>query len=204
MHRTPKQAFTLLEISIAMVLTGILLSTLWKTYFHWTLVQQQIQKASEHLHRTLYAELRLQHVMKQFDTPPPKDQKTFLFTPQELMQDLPTLCLCYVNEIDPEMTFNGLVRSLLYVNEKRQLCLATWNAEQEARVEVLLDAISSLEFSFFDPQLHLWETQWPESYDHLPLWMRLTVKTPKEEEQLFFQVCHPFDPILYIEPLTPS
>ena len=88
--------------------------------------------------------------------------------------------------------------SLIYLDNHKKLCLATWGTDGSARADVLLDQVDSLSFAYFDPQTNAWREDWPESLEHLPLWMRL--KTSGEESiDLVLRLQHSLEPILYLE-----
>ena len=199
MPRKKKYSLTLLEISIAFFLVGILLSTLWGLYHSWLLTYQKNQKTQTQLHKILFIKNRLDKVIMLVASPPAQEtDKNFLFTPEEKIEGSSTVCFSYLNAPDPEIAFNGEVRSLLYLNSIKQLCLATWSFEKEVRIDCLLESVTSFDLSYFDPQTNHWREDWPDSFGRLPLWMRLKTKG-SENLNLLFRIDHSFDPILYLE-----
>ena len=114
---------------------------------------------------------------------------------------LPTkemVCL-YRGGVDPEKDMNQGVRSMLYVDDAKQLlCLASWGGQKE-RVEVLQDGVMALEMTYFDRQTAIWHSHWPEDREYMPLWIRLRVKTKKRERSYTFTVSHMEEPILYVD-----
>lgn len=200
MQRRKKHFLTLLEICIAIVLLGILLSSLWGMYRRWMVTYQTQQKKQLNVHKILFLKQRLEQIAT-FMTETfseEGEEKNTLFTPKQKSEGLPTLCFSYQNTPDSDPFFNGRICSLLYVSPDKKLCLATWGSDKRTRVDVLLDIVSSLSFSYFDPQTNLWRDDWPETLEHLPLWMRL--KTNGEESiDLLFRLQHSLEPILYLE-----
>lgn len=192
MKKKVKQALTLLEVNIAIFITGILLSALWGMYHNWYKSYEKAQKMQSNIHRTLF----LKHRLEQFFSLLAKSSKdNFVFT----LEKENALCVSYEGGADPESFFNKTLRSLLYRNEANKLCLTTWASEEQSRTEVLLDKVSLLEFSFFNIQTGSWQINWPEDLDHMPLWVKIHIKREKEEETLIFRMQYPAEPILYLE-----
>jgi hypothetical protein len=198
-QRKKKYSLTLLELSIALFLTGILLSTLWGLYHHWMVVHLQIQKQEIALHKWLFIKLRLEKLLERMDIIPVKgEQASFLFSPPGGLNGFSSVCFSYLNGPDPEFVFNGQVRSLLYINENKKLCLTTWAFERTSRTEILLDSVSSFSLSFFDPQTNLWREDWPDKFAHRPLWMKVDIETT-EKIDLIFRLSPSSDPIFYLK-----
>ncbi len=192
MKKKVKQALTLLEVNIAIFITGILLSALWGMYHNWYKSYEKAQKMQSNIHRTLFIKHRLEQV---FSLVAKSSKNNFAFSPSADN----TLCISYEGGADPDPCFNKTLRSLLYKDEANRLCLATWASDVQSRVEVLLDKVSLLEFSFFDTQIGAWQSFWPESLDHLPLWVKIHIKREKEQDTLIFRMQNPAEPILYLE-----
>lgn len=196
--RTQKHSLTLLEVSIAILLTGFLLSTLWGLYHRWLFTYQQMQKKQTELHKLVFLKERLSRVIDLVGVPSPKEEDLhFLFTPSDKIEGFTSLCFSYTNEPDPDFFFNGTLRSLLYVNNLKKLCLTTWGSNQTTRTETLLAPISSFSLSYFDLQTNLWREDWPDTLHYLPLWIRLTAEST-ESIELIFALRHPDDPIFYL------
>lgn len=196
--RRQKYSLTLLEISIALCLTGILLSTLWGLYHHWLITYQQVQKKQTELHKILFLKERMERIIDLVAKPCPKEEDThFLFTPSHQIEGFSSICFSYTNEPDPNFFFNGTVRSLLYINNLKKLCLTTWGSDQTNRTEILLAPLSSFSVSYFDVQTNSWREDWPDTLHHLPLWIRINIEST-ERIELLFSLRHPDDPIFYL------
>ena len=191
-----KRALTLLEVTVAIFLTGILLSSLWQIYHNWYKSYQKIQSLQLKTHKLFFLKQKLDCLFFLTSVP---DQGNFLFTPEDLINTYPSLCLSYKGGPDPDIAFNGILRSLLYVDNLKQLCLSTWSSDLQNRTEVLSTKISDFEIELFDHQINNWQKTWPETLDHLPLWIRLTIKNEEGSECLTFRSLHPEGPILYLE-----
>ncbi|MES2198864.1 MAG: prepilin-type N-terminal cleavage/methylation domain-containing protein [Chlamydiota bacterium] len=194
MKRKVKRALTLLEVNIAIFITGILLSALWGMYHNWYKSYEKAQKMQSNIHSTLFVKHRLEQVFALLAKP---GKSHFAFTP--FKDGEKTLCISYEGGADPDPLFNKTLRSLLYKDEANRFCLATFASGAASRVEVLLDKVSLLEFFFFDIQTGSWQTSWGEELDHLPLWVKIHIKRGKEEEAFIFRMQHPVEPILYLE-----
>jgi hypothetical protein len=195
-NRKKRHPLTLLEMMVAFFLLGILLTTLWGLYRSWLVTSEKNQKAQVQIHKTVFLKERLDKIALLVVSSRESDVNC-LFTPKEKVEGLPTVCFSYYNQPDPIPSFNGHVCSLLYVNSLKELCVATWSAEKEERIDLLLQGVSSFSLCYFDPQTNLWREDWPEDFKHLPLWMRLIVEAEAKLE-LLFRLDQSFDPILYI------
>jgi hypothetical protein len=195
-NRKKRYPLTLLELMVAFSLVSILLVTLWGLYRSWLVTSEKNQKLQSQVHKMVFLKERLDKIALLVASSQEGDAN-YLFTPQEKVEGLPTVCLSYYNQPDPTSSFNGKVCSLLYLNSVKELCLATWSQEKEARIDLLLQGVSAFSLSYFDPQTNLWREDWPESFHHLPLWMRLKVEADPKIE-LLFRLDQSFEPILYV------
>ncbi len=199
-YRHKKHSLTLLEIAVAFSLLGVILTTLWGMYHHWLVAYQKNQKEQTEIHKILWVKTKLDTIAS-YVSAPPKEKDLYppsLFTPENLIEGFPTVCFRYRHPPDPELSFNGAVDSLLYINPQKALCLATWSLDQKMRIEQLMHPISSFHLSFFDEQTSMWREDWPDSMDHLPLWMKVQIETETTIE-LFFRTNYSLDPIFYLE-----
>ncbi len=200
MQQRKKHSLTLLEVCIAISLLGILLSSLWSMYRRWMSTYQIQQEKQIHIHKILFLKQRLEQIATSLAAIPAENEQetNTLFTPKQNSEGLPTVCFSYQNLLDFDPSFNGKVWSLLYVDPHKRLCLATWAPDHKTRVDILLDSISSLSFAYFDPQTNLWRDDWPESLEHLPLWMKLQVNGENSID-LLFRLQQSLELILYLE-----
>lgn len=194
MKRRKRFSLTLLEVVIAMGITGLLLSTLWGLYRSWYSSYHLMQKSQVKLYRILFTKHTIENLCSLASRP---GQKNFIFS-----KDAFSVCFSYKPKIDVDPAFRDTLCSLLYLDAKaKTLCLATWGAEEVLRKEVLLDQVSSCKFSFFDKQTSQWILEWLEERDHLPLWMKIELETKGEKETLLFRLSYPEEPILYFDVL---
>lgn len=194
-----KHSLTLLEISVAFFLLGILLSSLWGLYQSYLTTYQKNQKTQTQIQKILFIKQRIDKLVSLVADPSPiEEEKNYVFTPSEKIEGFQTLCLSYHNSPDPEPLFSGRVRSLLYLNPNKELCLSTWAPDKQLRTEILLQKTLAFSLSYFDPQTNLWREDWPSSFGHLPVWILLKIESETLLE-LRFKVERSFEPILYIE-----
>jgi type II secretory pathway component PulJ len=197
-----KSYFTLLEVSIAIFLTGILLSSLWGFYHQSYKAQKAMQKELYKTHKELFLHQRLETLFAQIASP---EELSSLFTPENSSSfSSPCLGFSYEHRIDPDPLFNGNARSLLYVDDKKRLNLATWPKNQEhCRIEILCTKVQELKISFFNQQTNNWQAAWEEEAFPLPLWVKIALKKTGETsfEEYIFRSCYPVDPIIYFEPI---
>jgi|GEM_PF-1958099 len=197
--RKKKYSLTLIELLVAIFLTGILLTLLWQTYHVYVKQASLLRQKQQDVYKVLFVKQRIDKLFAQGIR---CQSKTSLFTPKQRDGDSCSFCLLYEGGPDPDPSFNGPLRSLLYVDDRKRLCLATWSFDRKSTVEVLQEDILSFSLSYFHKDHKVWQQEWPETITQLPLWVRCTYTTPKGEEILTFQVQMPEDPIIY-PPLLP-
>jgi type II secretory pathway component PulJ len=192
-----RSSLTLLEVSIALFLTGILLSSLVELYREWLISFQEVQKKEILAHKYLF----LKHRLQQISALLAKREDPIFFSLEENMEGFPALCFSYDNAPDPDPSFNGPVTSTLYVDSKKNLCLKTVSKKNEIRLEILFHPISSFSPSYFDLQTNLWKDDWPKSFNEIPLWVRFKIESPEEQTLIdpIIQTSFPSDPVLYLE-----
>lgn len=194
-----KYNLTLLEISVAFFLLGILLSSLWGLYQSWLTTYQKNQKSQTQIQKLLFIHQRLDKLARLVSTPPPiEEEKNYLFTPEERIEGFETLCFSYYNAPDLDPSFNGRVRSLLFLNAQKELCLTTWSREKTPRTDILLKPVQGWALSYFNPQTNSWRDDWPGSFSHLPLWILCKIEG-EEPFEIRLKIERSFEPILYLD-----
>lgn len=161
-----KRFMTMLEVLIALSLTIILMSTL--TYFYSQIdtlsrASEKLQKKSFH---TRYTENRLIQVfantIPDYNFKQTKLANAFTFyTSGDLYGFLspgnPSLVFMYNNQSRADGDDADVVQARLFVDKEGRLCLASWpppyewepGAHPEAKLEVLMENVTQLEFEFF-------------------------------------------------------
>ena len=192
--RKKKHSLTLLEILIALCLAGLLLSLLWKTYHIYCRQQQATQQEQLHSYNTFFLKQRLEKlfslVLRTKPTPP-------LFTLAQKPYPQPTLCLFYEGDPDPDPLYNGYLRSILYIDEAKRLCLATWSSDRQCQTELLGEEVSSLNFLFFNKESQEWQKEWPETLSQAPLFIKISYEIAGKTQHLVYKTHMPEDALFY-------
>ena len=195
-----KHSFTLLEVTLSIFLTGILLSVLWNLYHRWYRCYLEVQNVQQHTNETLLFYHRLQRLFNLFTAfSQHGNGQNLIFTTQEKYNGFPSLYLTYENEADFDPEFNLSVSSMLYVNRLQELCLITWSSQSKSRKEILLDHVKDYELCFFDAETKEWRVDWPETLSHEPIWIQCKLKRHSKTETFIFRLSQSQEPILFSE-----
>ena len=165
-----RRLMTLIEVLIAMGLVSILMTALMGFYAQIEYVHTDVDRAREEGFELRYIQARLSKVLPRIIAvePPAKEKEKaedfYFFTSQDENGRLrsPSLVFTYDNGVDLEALFSHRVLGRIFLEqegENRQLSLATWpvprcwrEAEPPMQKEVLLEHVTDLEFSFFNPR----------------------------------------------------
>jgi hypothetical protein len=145
-----KRSLTLLEVVIAMLLLGFLLTGLFEC------LQLGLKKsiaAKELKHKVLQIELfqqRLKNLFSHFGG------EAELILEKHPDAEGQALLFSYSQEIDPDFEMRGEVQSMLYLNRKKELCLATWSEAGKTRMETLIEKIDGFKCRLFDAKKAEW------------------------------------------------
>jgi len=187
-------AFTLLELLIALSLGSVLLFCLWQTYDLRLRQYRKLEMQHSKDYPRLFIKQRLDTLFAQGMQ---KQTSLTLFTSTKHPSQL---IILYEGGPDPDPALNGPIRSLLYVDDDRRLCLATWSLDRQGYIEVLASSIEELTLSFFSLETKTWHLIWEENNNSLPLWMKLSYKTEGISSTLCFLLHVPENPIFYQVP----
>lgn len=135
------------------------------------------------------------------------DQPEGSFYTKQIAKELnSSLIAIFDNGIDPEPAFSGTCLGRIYLDEEKNLCLATWpiHAEKKRpwRKEILLSNVDRFEFEFLGkitanehakmekirpitPNL-AWRSLWPKAHGEIPSMIRLNVEQDKQRVQFAF------------------
>ncbi len=148
-----KRSITLLEVVIAILLLGFLLTGLFNVF------QQGLKKslsARELKQKVLQLELFQQKIKNIFavvdgvwidEHPDAKDY-----------------CL-YVDleeKIDPDFEMRGKLLGMLFLNANKEVCFVNWTKKEKSRIETLLGGVDGFSCRLFDPKKAQWNTIWPQ------------------------------------------
>ena len=154
-----KRSLTLLEVIIAMVLLGILLTGLFNCFrqgLKTNIVAKELKQ------KVLQLELFQQKLKHLFLS----QEGVWIDTHPDVKER--ALMLFYEQETDPEPQMCGYVQGMLYLNKNKELCLATWSAKGITRSETLLDKVDSFKCRLFDPKKAEWVDSWPKKKEETP------------------------------------
>ncbi len=169
--RRKKNNLTLLEVLIALVLAGLILSGVLTFYFQISKKQIEIKELKKTVMPIELMRQRLSHLfaqahIEQGDTP------RFFYTLSHPDATSPALFFSYDYGIDPDSHFCGKLKGMLYHNAQDQLCLVTWG-EKGSRQEVFLEQVEEISFNFFDVKKKQWRHTWGKK-DPLPPFFTMT------------------------------
>lgn len=168
-----RRAFTLLELTLAILLLSGILGALFRQYKHISVARVQIEKgvrlASRHqvcdgkLHQ-----LFLRMALPGDDKPPFQIQKGLQF---------------YVDEgIAREAQLSGVCAVSLNLNDKEELILTKWPKPIKGedplppQVMPILPSVKKLTFEYYCPKAKKWMSETKEKSVEIPLMIRMTWK----------------------------
>ena len=211
-----KRHVTLIEVMIAMALVSVLMTVLMGYYGQISMLHSEVEAARQESFLLRYLQARLSYVLPAIlPVKSPKAEKEkandfYFFTSED--QDggiqAPSLVFTYDNGVDIDATFsNGVLGRLALENRdgKGRLVLLTWPLPRykgemppPMKKEILIDKVTSLSFSFFNPleadtesktkdlpqpvqdetpkaDQNVWLPSWKLAYNDLPAIIKVTV-----------------------------
>lgn len=185
-----KRPLTLLEIVIAMVLLGFLLTGLFNIY-HKALRQEiQARELKQQVLRLEFIEHKVKHLFT---------HATKLYSslhPDALGE---ALFLSFHSGVDPDLSRSEReLLGMLYLNKNKELSLVSWSLEGTPRKEILLDAIHCMQWRFFDPKKREWQGSWPSKSESAPVMVSLDLTWKGETIPFVFFSELSSDPISYL------
>jgi hypothetical protein len=166
-HSPKRRSLTLLEVMIALSLAAVLLSALMSSYYQ---VSKQRITAQELKKNSLSVEVMRQRLIHLFaQTAAAETVRFHTGTHPSALGSCLIFTYCHGIDLKPE--FCGDLTGMLYLNAHHQLALASWGSSSEARVEVLLENIGEVFFSFFDAKMENWRADWKKE---LPPFFKLS------------------------------
>lgn len=187
----------LLEILIALSLTAILLTFLFSFFVESAKIEKKLDQARMATSARTHLQTRLQNILSSISIGVADGS---LYTKQFEKEKFPSLVTIFDNGIDPDPAYSGSITGRIYLDEEKNLCLATWpldeNKNRPWRKEILLSHIDGFEFEFLGkksatehgkkekikpitPNL-AWRTAWPKTPEEVPSIIRLSVQQKKQ------------------------
>lgn len=154
-----RRNLSLLEVSIGLALTAILLTALFSSYRQIIQTNLYVQKAREEIHSRAVVQLRLREIFESIV------EKEFYSD-----ADKSTLFFTYDNGIDPDPAFCKELKGTLFFNDKGELVLLSENKGGKSREEILFEKKGTIHF--FDPEAKEFLLEWKK--DYLPPFLKIT------------------------------
>jgi len=213
LYHLQTRSLSLIEVLISMVLVSILMTTLMGMYAQFEWMHVEVEQARRESFELRYVQGRLAEVLPKAISSANSDHKKdfYFYTSQEESGQLraPSLVFAYDNGIDLDPLFSNHVLGRLFleqVGNRKQLVLTTWpiprcelSEQPPMHKEVLLDDVTDLSFSFFEPYPHVvekeatgdtkkkqedraqpsvnsWQETWLAEYDKLPVLVKVQLK----------------------------
>ncbi len=183
-----KRSLTILEIAIAMVLMGILLTGLFSIFHQGFKKSIALKEIKYKLLEQELFRLRLKQLFH-------SQEKLWL----QDHSDARGLGLCASLErtFDADFGNAGSLLTMLYLNEKKQVCLATWTQKGQTRVEVLLDQVDTFECKLFDSKKKEWTDAWSFKMEDKPIMVTITLIRNHKEIPFYFFLSDSEEEIIY-------
>lgn len=184
-----RRSLTLLEIMIAIVLLGVLLTGLFNGF------RQAVKKnitTRELKQRILPLELFQQRLKLIFS-----HQSTLWLQPHPEATGT-ALWMSHEQEADPEFDLCGPIQSMLYLTSAKELCLVHWSEQGRGRVETLVNKVEGFSCRFFDGKE--WIDTWPKNKKEQPKMVKINLKREKQETPFVFFLSDPEEKIVYKGP----
>lgn len=198
-----KRALILFEILIALTLTAILLTFLFSFFVESAKIEKKLDTARMAISNRGQLQTRLQSIFTTIDR---GAGEPYFYTKQFEREKSSSLIAIFDNGIDPDPAYSGSITGRIFIDEEKNLCLATWPLDKSKnlpwRKEILLPQVESYEFEFLgalsasehgkkekvrsiSPTVG-WRSAWPESLTSVPTIIRMKIKQEKMEEPLYF------------------
>lgn len=204
-----RRTMTLVELLVSMGLLSVLLVTLFSLYGQVHRIDRFFAENRAETFRMRHAQSRLWDVLSHAVGKGENGQPTPFYTSDGLGGKVQGTSLVFVRDNGPVLKAeqSNCVLSRLFLDEQGRLSLATWSmvqkgqqeAPEEMTLEVLLENVKSLEFSFFYPLSEAANVEgyegpfqevtrgWLQVYKKIPVTMevRLELEKSSGEKELF-------------------
>ena len=207
-----KRALILFELVIALGLTAILLTVLFRFFAGSVRMDHQVDEARAALYERQHLQTRLSGLFTSIvprSTVSPQHGSSFY----SINEKTPGFVAIFDNGIDPDPDFSGPILGKVFLDDQANLTLALWPLEMKEkqlfRKEILLGHVQNMRFQFLakknlqqvDPQAIPinssleWRTNWPKHRWDIPSMIRLMIQ--QDGKEISFAFCLPF-----IEPIV--
>lgn len=146
-----QRPYILLELMIALGLTAILLSLLFRFFAGSVKLDQKISEARSALYQRQHFQTRISSLLNSIaprSSIAPSPGSSFY----TLNEKIPSLVAIFDNGIDPDPLFSGPILGKIYIDAGSNLTLALWPLEKTGknlyRKEILLSGVENMRFQF--------------------------------------------------------
>lgn len=164
-----KRPFNLIEVSIGLFLLSLVMYALFSNLHVSAHSLLKMRKTSELEYSKTFFDMKIARLIEHLST------NTAIALIPATDTTPAALSLMHQAPLHRNKALTSHLASLLYQNEKNQLCLATYQDKQNKMVanEVLLENISTFSVLFFDPKLGTW-TEQPQNIDMIKIHLAFT------------------------------
>lgn len=172
-----KHALTLLEVVIAMVLLGGLLTGLFHVF------RQSLQKniAARELKQNV---LQLELFQQKIKTLLSYENGVWISTHSQASG--PCLFFDFHQDVDPDFEMCGEMQAMLFLNAKKELGLTIWSEKDKSRTEILIDGIDAFTCRLFDAKKKEWKSNSKQKGGEIPVMVEITLHWNKEKMPFVF------------------
>lgn len=203
---------------IALSLTAVVLTFLFSFFVESARIEKKLDTARMAISNRGFLQTRLQTILSAIDT---GSSEPYLYTKQFEKEKSISLITLFDNGIDPDPAYSGPIKARIFIDEEKNLCLATWPLGMKKNIpwrkEVLMPHVNSFEFEFLGKRTAsdhgkkekikpinatlAWRTEWAKFQSGIPSIIRLRIVQEKSKEPLQFAFILPSpDPfVTYME-----
>jgi hypothetical protein len=183
-----KRALTLLEVVIAVVLLGALLTGLFSVF------RQGLKKnisSRELKQNVLQVELFQQKIKILLS------EENGVWIEQHPDAAGPALFVDFEQKVDPDFEMCGKLQAMLFLNPKKELCFVSWSEKGKGRLEILLDNVDDFKCRLFDSEKGEWSSSWPKKKEASPPMLYIDLTWNKEKIPFVFFLKPSHEKIIY-------
>ena len=173
-----KRAFTLLEVSVSLLLASFLIIFLLQFYSSAHLLEKKIDSQRQIVLQRSFFETRLTQALSEVPKIKAFYPDTYFFQVEAAPdKKWPSLSFVFDNGLDPSPYFSGPINAKLALEEDL-LMLYTWPLSKmnkmPLRKEVLMTDVSSISYTFFSQSEneYVWEKIW-EDEENIPSMIKI-------------------------------
>jgi len=201
-------------MAIAMALTALLITLLFRFLIFHSMFQKKIEKASHTILQLQRAQERLNSVLTNQSSETPIFYTTFF--PDDTISS--SLVISFNAGTDPDPKYSGTLLGRIHVSKEKNLLFTYWQTDKEGyRSEILLQQVNDLQWNFLSQTLEkqaniqtlannwAWLKDWPKKKVSSPeiirlvLWCGIERKTQKNPNIQWAFIPTTINPILMVQ-----